>query len=513
MRYGEAAAPGEASAVAAIDQVPPQRPARWMTVAAVGATGTSITVVTAVGAMGPSAAVSRFPSAAPWPPWFWPARPSAVLVSLLVWAAVLLGAAGLVTGLVAVRRGWRPRPSRLIAGSTVAVLALLVIPPVGSTDMLDYAAYGRIAALGLSPYQMTPLQLKARGDPVGAVAPRSWETYPSVYGPLATASQWAAAELAGASAARTQFWLKVWNGLAYLAVVFGLDRLARSDPARRTRVHLLWSVNALMLIPIMAGGHVDVIGAAFVLGAVAVLGPGAVCRRGSLRWLAAGLLAGAAAATKAPFLLVGAGLGWTALRSPRNLVFLGLGMLAVLVPGYLLAGWPAVAAVAGPAPRVPTADEPWQLLSYVLRFTLSSSEVNLIGAVGFVILAVIMLRRAPEGTAYSTCVAPAFAVMAAWLATTPHQHPWFDAAVYPLLALLPATRLEWVVAAGTLAAALADLPGVFFYLRLSPRWLSATGEVITTGVAPLVLATAGLVLLWLYASGRWRGTPGPRTVR
>lgn len=48
-----------------------------------------------------------------------------------------------------------------------------------------------------------------------------------------------------------------------------LDRLVRSDGARRVRVHLLWSLNPLMLFFLMADGHNDALAAA--LGALALL--------------------------------------------------------------------------------------------------------------------------------------------------------------------------------------------------------------------------------------------------
>ena len=197
------------------------------------------------------------------------------------------------------------------------------MPAVGSTDTLDYAAYGRIAALGHSPYVMTPEQLRRARDPVGVLAPHIWEKLPSVYGPLATASEWAASELGGSSAALTIFWIKVWNGLAFLAVVFALDWLTRSVPAMRTRAHLLWSVNPLMLWAVMAGGHVDGLAIAIAVMALAVLGRTALLSRDpgrieTKRAFASGLLLGAAAAVKAPFILFGAGLAWVA-RPRRDL--------------------------------------------------------------------------------------------------------------------------------------------------------------------------------------------------
>jgi len=475
---------------------------------AITATGASIAAAAAIGALGPSAAVPAFRPAAPWPPWFTAADPSPTLVSVILWAAVLLGGTGLAAGLVAVRWGWRPRPGRLIAGSVIAVLALMVIPPVGSTDMMDYAVYGRIAALGHSPYQMTPLQLKSTGDPVGAAAPKPWETDPSVYGPLATATEWAAAELGAGSAARTVWWLKVWDGLAYLALVLGLDRLTRSDAARRARAHLLWSVNPLMLLAVMAGGHIDGLSAAIAFLGVASLCPGGVWRPRPGRWLLAGLLLGAAAAVKAPLLLIAVGLGWVARRSPRTLAALGLGMLAVLVPCYLAAGWPAVTAVAGRAAGSPAVYEPWHLLVRGLGLHPGNGTIDLLGASGAVILAVILLWRLPQGLASYPFARPALALMLAWLVTTPQQRPWYDAAIFPLLALMPATRLDWIVVIRAVPAALAELPGVTYYTALHPGWLSATAKTISTRLAPLVLIGTALALLWLCLSGRWNASDG-----
>jgi len=476
--------------------------------AATTAMGASIAAMAAIGALGPSAAVPAFGSAAPWPPWFATADPSATLVSVTLWAAVLAGGAGLGAGLVAVRWGWRPRPGRLIAGSVIAVLALMLIPPVGSTDILDYTVYGRIAALGHSPYEMTPLQLKSTGDPVGATAPTPWDTDPSVYGPLATAAEWTAAELSAGSAARTVFWLKAWNGLAYLALVLGLDRLARSDSARRARAHLLWSVNPLMLLAVMAGGHVDGLSAAIAFFALASLCPGGVWRPSPRRWLLAGLLLGAASAVKAPLLLVGAGLGWVTRRSTRALAALGLGMLAVLLPCYLVAGWSAVKAVAGRAAGSPAVYEPWRVLTGVPGLHPGDASIDVLGAFGAVILAVIMLRRMPQGSASYPFARPALALMLAWLVTTPQQRPWYDAAIFPLLALMPATRLDWIAVARAVPAALAELPGVTYYPDLHPGWLSATAKVISTRLAPGVLIVVALALLWLCVSRRWNAANG-----
>src|ERR1700735_5435038 len=79
---------------------------------AVGAMAASVGLMVLVGIQGPSTAVARFPAAPPWPPCFFRGPLSPALIAAQLWMAILLGALGLVTGLVAVRHGWRPRPRR-----------------------------------------------------------------------------------------------------------------------------------------------------------------------------------------------------------------------------------------------------------------------------------------------------------------------------------------------------------------------------------------------------------------
>jgi hypothetical protein len=178
-------------------------------------------------------------------------------------------------------------------------------------------------------------------------------------------------------------------------------------------------------------------------------------------------------------------------------------MLVVLVPCYLIAGWAAVAAVAGRAAGSPSLYDPWQLLGRAVGLQIANSSIDLAGAFASVILAVIMLQRMPAGPAGYPFARPALALTLAWLIATPQQHPWYDAAIFPLLALMPTTRLDWIVVVRTAAAALAELPGVTYYACLNPGWLAAVAKAISTSVAPLVLIGAGVALLWLRRSERW----------
>lgn len=479
-----------------------------MTATAMLAAGTAL--LAAVGLAGPSAAVPATGSAAPWPPYFTLARPSDLVVTGAMTLAVLLGGGGLMVALLAARRGWRPSLRALIGCGLLAVIAFVLLPPVGSTDILDYAVYGRIAALGHSPYRMTPAKLAAAGDPVGAYAPPTWRSDPSVYGPLATASEQAASGLAGPSAARTVFWIKVWNGLAYLAVMLALDRVLRSDPAGRVRAHLLWTVNPLMLFAALAGGHVDGLGAA-----LGILGLLCLRRLSFVTGLGAGLLTGAAIATKASFLLYLAGVAWVARRSPRTLAGAGLGLAAVLAPSYLLGGRAAVAALVSRATSGPDVYQPWRLVTRALG--LDTANViprfdNAVALAATVILAIVLLWRLPPGWSAAACARPALAVSLAWVFCSPQQRPWYDAMIFPLLALMPATRLDWIVVARAVAGALAELPGVSFYTQLRPHGLLLVADIVSRTAVPAALIALAAALVWLCVTGRWQPRPGPRRV-
>ena len=483
----------------------------------------SVGLMLAVGLTGPSVSVPEFTPALPWPPYFTSPDLPDVVVTALAWLATGLGGLGLVAALLAVRRGWRPRPRRLLIGSLLAVAALTLMPPLGSTDMLDYAIYGRIAALGHSPYVMTPRQLTTSGDPVGRFSPPAWRRAHSVYGPLGTLSEQAASLLAGPSTAKTIFWLKVQNGLAFLAVALALDWLLRPDPAARARAHLLWSVNPLMLWAVMGGGHID--GLAAGAGVLGLL----VARRVSAgRGLVAGLLIGTAMAIKAPYALFLIGPAWAARRSPRALAATALGAAAVAVSSYLLAGRGAVTAVLSRAAGSPDLYQPWQLLAGALDVHPATGFMNVAGLCAAAVLAPVLLWRLPPGWPglpelpglpksaglpgspgqRLPFIRPVLAISLAWLICSPQQRPWFDAMIFPLLALMPATRLDWIVAARAVTAALGELPGVGYRNALHPAPLGALVNAVIHGVVPVVLVVVIGALVWLCVTGRWG--PGRR---
>jgi hypothetical protein len=503
----QAASGAAARALTRREKAFPAQAAHVLSWSATVAIGTAVLIMIGVSAAGPSAAVAAMPRPVAGPPWWLAVRLRPGQVTIALWAAAAIGCSGVAAGLAAVARGARPPARLLLAGALVAVAAFAALPPTGSTDALSYAIDGRIVMTGHSPYVMTPAQLRRTGDPVARLAPRTWLNTPSVYGPLASAEEWAAAELGGTSPARITFWLKLWNALAFGVVALALDRLLRCDPARRLRAHLLWSVNPLLLWAMVAGGHID--GVATALGFCGLLvlrvRPGEAVS--GARAFTAGLLTGAAAACKFPFGLFGLCVVWASRNSRLALTGAVAGFLAVVLPGYAVAGWPAVSVLAARTQGV-TWDNFYQFVYRPLGFTASAISappgLEVAAAVLAACLAALTLQRlpTPDGFADLPAVRPALALSLAWLFAWPFQRPWYDVMVICLLAVYPASWLDGIVLARLLA-------GTTVYIlvvdqTLAPRWLNTVFQDNVSYLAPAVRLAAVIALAWLCVSASWR---------
>ena len=482
----------------------------WLSAAAIAA---SVLVMIVLSAAGPSVSVPemRRPGGLPW----WHAlHLTATFVTVSLWAAMALGCAGVIGGLVAVARGARPPVRPVLAAAFLAVTVLTVLPAAGSTDSISYAASGRTAVTGHSPYLMTPRQLQQAGDPVGrqipsGEIPSSWMNAVSVYGPVATAAEWGAAELGGTSLARITFWLKLEEALAFGAVILALDRLLRADPEMRLRAHLLWSVNPLLLWEIVAGGHIDGLAVVSGLLGIAALRARAPGKDGRARltgtWLA-GLLIGVAVGIKVEFALFGLAVAWACRRSPRALAAAAAGFAVVVVPVYLAAGIPAIKVLVTRSTGV-TWDTMYQLfwrpvLGYT-QFSVSSfpPHLELVAYLLFAAVAVLALLRFPDRVPGRPAVAPALALSLAWLFVTAFQRPWYDVMAISLLALYSASRLDWVVLVRLLAGATIYAQAV--QSPPQPHWLADLGQFNGTWLTPSVRLLAAVALVWFCVSGRW----------
>jgi hypothetical protein len=375
-----------------------------------------------------------------------------------------------------------------------------VLPAAGSSDTLDYAAYGRMVVLGHDPYRLTPLVFRQTGDPVALTAPHAWETVSSDYGPLATLEQATAARLGGTSTATIIFWLKLWNAFAFVLVVIVLDRLLRSDPARRARAHLLWSVNPLLLWGLLASGHNDAVAVACgLLGLVMVKAwlPGE--NPPALKFLAAGALAGAATDFKVTYALFGLGVAWAGRKSLRSVLAAVAGALAVLVPSYLWFGTAAITVLAHH--RDATADTLWRLFGpSFLRPSLL--QVTLVVLPVFAITAVLLLRRLPDRLPEIPAMLPTFALSLAWMLAWPYQRPWYDAAVICLLVFFRASRLDWIILAQLAVTTAEFMPGMPNYPTRHTWLATLMGYQVNWGV-PIVRLAALVAVLALCVAGVW----------
>jgi hypothetical protein len=481
-------------------EVPTSKVARALAWSAAVAIVLSLLIMVVISVNGPSVSVPSLTHPAGGPPW-WRSlhfRPSVVLLSL--WAAAVLAAAGVAAGLVAVARGVRPPVRPLLAGVFLIIAVFTVLPPGGSTDTVSSAIDGNMVVAGHSPYVMTPNKFLATGGQIARNSPVTWQNSLSDYGPLATASEWAAAELGGNSMARITFWLKLWTSLAFGAVVLLLDRLLGRDPAARLRAHLLWSVNPLLLWEIVAGGHIDGVAIAFGVAGVAVLRavrPGA--DSGSGRALVSGLLIGAAIAVKSPFVLFALGATLAVRRSLAAVAALAGGCLAVLAAAYMVAGRPAVSVLFNRGGQV-TWDNLYQVFWRPLGYTTyHPAHLVIVATVLCVIVAIIVYLQLPSHVPWLPAVTPSLALSLAWIFTWPFQRPWYDVMIIALLVLYPASRLDWLVLIRLCFAAITYMDAVPLPHGRLLSLQMLEGEWITSTVRLLALAA----LLWLCLAGRW----------
>jgi hypothetical protein len=440
----------------------PRPDARVLAAAALIMIGLSIVVFAALSATGGRAIVAPIGPADPFVDLHHRLPP--LLMKTACWLAAAAGGAGVLAGLAAVRRGWRPRPGLVLAACAAAAVVFVFVPPAASVDVQNYAVYGRMVTLGHNPWVMTPEQLYRLHDPVGLLRPPQWKGQPTVYGPAATAVEAVAAWLGGASMAWITFWIKVMNGACYLAVAAVVDRLAGPDPARRARAALLWAVNPLMLFWMVAGAHTDLLAVLPLM--LALLAGRALRKRGSdgraaLAGAASGALAGIAIAVKVTFAAPVAGLAaglWRSTAGPRRTALLAAGIAAgtlVLAVGYAVAGKAAVRSL---TQRLSSANDSFlPLPGFVYHHSALYAGVTL---VAFGIVGGILAWRMPPAHADLPEIRPMLVCALAVVLGDIVQYPWYDAMFFPLLALLPASRLDtWLVARIVLISGLL-LPGV-----------------------------------------------------
>ncbi len=442
------------------------------------------------------------------PPWELMVKVPAHAVIAALWIGVLLAAAGVIAGLVTARRG-QPVPLRtLLIVAAVIVAVLVVLPPVGSTDSLDYAVYGHIAALGHSPYVMTPEQYRHLTH-LRYSAPLDYAGDPSYYGPLATAEQLLAAKLAGSSLARTVLWLKLLNALAFAAVAILIDRRFRAEPAARLRAHLIWTCDPLLIWTLIASGHLDVLAGAFGVAGLLLIDALTARRAAGRRawaWSAvAGLLVGASADIKVDYVLFVLAVGWALRRRPGQLLAAGAAAAVVLVVSYAVAGLVAIKALTGRVSQGQT----WEYYGTILhQLGISLNAAVPIAVILMFPMAVLAMARLPDGFVIPSAARTALALSLAWLLLWPHQYAWYSVMILVVLAFYPASRLDWLSLAAFAAISVASVPGVSLHSRVLGRAFKDVDYQFQGHLAPLVLLGVVVAFVIFCVSRQWNDRLG-----
>lgn len=507
------------------------------------AIGVSILLTIIIGLLGPSPMVPVLPGPAWHPPYSLALAPDPHLVVILATAALILGGLGLLTALYATRAPNHPpilrsrpqgrarsrpptegRPQGglfsdgaralvLIGCTAAAILAFL--PPSGSGDHLNYAAYGRMVTLGLSPYTHGAADLP--GDPIADAVENPWREEPSVYGPVATALQAVASWIGGDSLRLTIFILALFNAAAFIATALLIDRCTKDDPARRLRGALLWTANPLLLYQLVAGMHVDTLAIACMVAALLARS----------RPVGSGVLLGLGVAIKVNAGLVALGPAWELRRRPARLALMAGCAVAVVVVGYAIVGPDAFEPMTRTSKSISHVSF-WKLVQGWLQSIVGlgsayRGEIQIGSLLLLALIAWSLLRRharaftgpsrtdsltqrshpSPGGGLEAPVVAAG--LMVAYLFATPYILPWYDGLAFGLLALVGASALDGFVVAHLLVLSLAYLPARVDGQPADLLWLR---EVVRPQLAWALLALTAALLVWAWrAAGRERTPP------
>jgi hypothetical protein len=374
------------------------------------------------------------------------ARKNVVVTLMLVSAALYGGAVTLV-----VRMRVDPRLIAPILAIAVALrIALLLAPPMMSSDIYRYIWDGRVQAAGINPYAYVPSD--------AALAPlRDAAIYPNINrADYARTIYPPAAQLIYATAGRISQTVTGMKAIMLLLEAAGIIAMLRLLAVARLPLCriLIYAWNPLAAWSVAGDGHID--GAA-----IGLLGLAMLASANRLVALAGALLAGAILTKFLPVAVA------PALWHPRF-------SRPLLVRNC---DWkmPAATAVTIVLLYALYAGAGWHVLGFLPTYT---HEEGLAGGSGFWLLAVLQ-RAIPlphwAGTAYVLLAAAVLATIAARMLFSRD----------PASPVLTGDRVA-ILAAGTTAAMSAHYPWYYAWLAL-PACLSVRPAVLWLSVAPLLL--------------------------
>jgi alpha-1,6-mannosyltransferase len=423
------------------------------------------------GFLGPSAVTLTLgPRESYLPPWCLPAglvMPNEWFVSILLWTAILLGALGLWVGLRAMADGWKPRFKKLFVLGTVLSLLTSCVPPMTSADVLMYAAYGRLQAIGRSPYEITPAKvLRGQFDPVLRWIERPWQDTPSAYGPITSWTQLLANKLGGENMHDIVFWLQVFSVVPFILACAGVIMLAHGDPRRQGRAALLTIANPLLIWAVVASAHNEALAVMFAVAGLLFM------RKNPF---VAGLGVGLAGCAKVSIGLWGLAMLWAYRREPKKALLLCLGTAIPMGLAYVL--WQPTAFFqalrnGGYISTGSWANLVYNLLALFMTDYHARVVIGVISYIGFIVIAWMLSRVVPWTAApglakdadlkrdpLTIALRTAVVLSVAWLITSMYTLSWYDLLAWMPLAVLVASKLDQIMVIRGAALSLAYVPG------------------------------------------------------
>jgi hypothetical protein len=458
------------------------------------------------GVLGPSAVTLTLgPRDSYLPPWYLPSglvSPNEWFVSILIWTAIILGGLGLWVGLRAMADGWKPKVKKFFALGTVLSLLTICVPPMTSADVLMYAAYGRLQAIGRSPYEITPAEVfRGQFDPVLRWTERPWQDTPSVYGPITSWTQLLANKLGAENMHDIVFWLQVFSVVPFILACAGVIILAHGDPRRQGRAALLTIANPLLIWAVVAGAHNEALAVMFAVAGLLFM------RKNPF---VAGLGIGLAGCAKVSIGLWGLAMLWAYRREPKKALLLCLGTAIPMGLAYVLwqptaffqalrnGGYVSVGSWANPV---------YSFLALFMTDYHAKVVIGIISYIGFIVIAWMLSRVVPWTAApglakdadlkrdpLTIALRTALVLSVAWLITSMYTLSWYDLLAWMPLAVFAASKLDQIMVIRGAALSLAYVPGRA--IDMGPA-LDFTATRIRDTVSPIIQMTMLLaVVLW-----------------
>jgi alpha-1,6-mannosyltransferase len=475
---------------------------RWGLFGVIAATG--LTLFT--GFLGPSAVtITLGPRDSLLPPWYLPAgilKPNEWFVSILIWTAILVGAVGLWVTMRALADGWKPKARRIFGLGVVLTLLTITVPPMTSADVLMYAAYGRLQAIGMNPYDITPAEVfRGQFDPVLKWVEFPWHDTPSVYGPITSWTQLLANRLGGENMHDIVFWLQVFSAIPFLLVGAGAVALAHGDTRRQARAALLTVANPILIWAVVAGAHNEALSVMFAVAGMLFL------RKNPFL---AGIGIGLAGCAKLSIGLWGLAMLWAYRRQPRKALLLCAGTAIPMGLAYVVwqptaffqvlrnGGYVSVGSWAHPF---------YQFLNLFLTPTNAKIVVGVLSYLGLIVIAWMLSRTVPwtavpglpKGADLRTdpptiALRTALVLSVAWLITSMYTLSWYDLMAWVPLAVLATGKLDRIMVVRGAPLSLAYVPGRA--IEYGPA-LDFTAARVRDTISPVIqMAVLLAVVLW-----------------